>query len=330
MDYSEENIEIKYAQKAHNSLLKYRSPCTPPILKKPERQIIHNLKDVDFDFTKKGFPPGYPGISDKEEKLRERWRKCPDHFLLWESINSGIIPTAWQEKWDYNRGISHTTAMREAKDIGYEIPDRITEGYAPPSHSESEALQAAYMIISGNFCSWSSYGDFCFENQNAHLERYRAFRQSLCQLSCQFIVPRDESKEFPYVLDQLWIHSPSPNNYRFIVLEIDGEQHFQKEKKNADKRRDELLEDMGYEVYRIAGWWCRIDPYRAILEFLDASNMFLEGHKFLLGGNLTNIEDYICDHCDRPMVRWDEDWISRIDDQLTKVHLCCLRQLLRL
>jgi Protein of unknown function (DUF559) len=193
------------------------------------------------------------------------------------------------------------------------------------SHSERDAFHAAFSLATGYFDPYWS--------RTLDREALASFRASLCQLTGQFIVPDPlEEWKSPYLVDQLWITVSPDRKVRLIVLEIDGEVHLDPEQQKRDKQRDVVLAAMGYEVYHAAGWWCRIDPYRVVCEFLSASGLFPNAHNYLIGSHFRTIAEYVCDWCNEPLCRWDDTWIQEVwigdadyqyRDSPFVVHRCC-------
>jgi hypothetical protein len=117
----------------------------------------------------------------------------------------------------------------------------------------------------------------------------------------------------------------SNNDIRLLGVEIDGETHLTEEGRLKDKERDLKLAALGYEIYHVAGWWCRIDPYRVICEFLKASRLCSSSVEYLIGKDLSSINDYKCVICGYQMVRADDDWLQYIDEGPYSgfAHRCC-------
>lgn len=169
--------------------------------------------------------------------------------------------------------------------------------------SEIQPFYAALLLIRGHELPWHS--------EHKH-ELWRELRSKICYLGVQFIVPHPELGKSitPYLLDQLWIIKNNDNEFRTVVLEIDGESHLDVQRKKQDTTRDRNLMSMGYEVYRVAGWWSRIDPFRVICEFLQASDILPNALDYLVGNQLPHIESYRCDLCGHEMCRDEDDWIQ--------------------
>ena len=114
---------------------------------------------------------------------------------------------------------------------------------------------------------------------------------------------------------------------RVICLEIDGEAHIRESWAEAEAR-DEDLAALGYEVYHVAGWWCRVDSYRVICEFLAESGIHSEAVGWLHGSSLKRIDDYVCARCEKPMNRWGDNWIQEafVHGARVPVHRGCIRE----
>jgi hypothetical protein len=234
-----------------------------------------------------------------------KWFDFAHHNLLFDMMAKGILPVFWPEGSNPNEPRPVDQVLKKAKLYGYAVPEKFLQE-SSLSYSEIEAFHAASMMV-------RTHHRQSYWNNEICIEDIEIFRNCFCQLTGQFIVPDPfEKNKTPYVLDQLWIAYYPELGVRLIGLEIDGEVHLTEEAKIKTKKRDNMLSVMGYEVYHVAGWWCRIDPYRVICEFLSASGLLPYAHKYLLGANLNNIDDYYCSLCGGPMVRWDDDWIREL------------------
>lgn len=268
-----------------------------------------------------------PPADDRELELRYSWSSGGDHHLLMRMLEEGRVPLAWREANTPFSPMSISQAYQVAKSRGYSVPSRFLTDHAAVSFTEREAFQAAHSIVRGDPPSpyWSRALD-----QGAFEEAFRHFKASVCQLTGQFIVPDPlEDWKAPYLLDQLWIVLYPNRRIRLIALEIDGEGHLGSQNRERDKKRDVMLASRGYEVYRAAGWWCRIDPYRVICEFLSACNLLPNAQDYLVASHLRTIKDYRCDFCGNPLSRWDEDWIQEVEYQVQNLvlHRRCLEEM---
>jgi hypothetical protein len=325
--------EIEKAYKAHASVddsLK----SSPIILRKHPTQVLHSINNEykrgntinpdDLNALMRARARSHKYLADKipppdeiELSFRTQWLRGTHHDLLMSILKSGRVPLGWGEYWIPDSPPTTLNALSLAAHLGYSVPKDFLHTKST-SYSESEAFLAAYMLVSDNFrlsipdkfSDWSSY---------------------VCQLTGQFLVPDPVLKDkIPYILDQLWIVANTNNQVRLIGLEIDGEIHLNEEKKKQDEKRDLMLAAMGYETYHVAGWWCRIDPYRVICEFMSASGICPNADKYLNTHNLQSISDYVCDICKKPMVRWDINWITKVEDDngnLLLAHHNCARDL---
>lgn len=336
--------EIERAKRAHASIPAHLKK-SPIVLRKPDTQTIHTISPnsvfggipenwdsediarVLFSWrilSGKQLAESTPLPDKTEMEYREKWFCGGDHDLLKEMMNAGRIPLAWRESWSPDRPRTLKDALTVAKSRGYSVPDKFFEQSEKISYSEAEAFYAAYTLVSGNFLGWRD--DSNLGSRWDVARRWKKSRSAVCQLTGQFIVPDPlDSHKTPYFLDQLWVYAISDNQIRLVGLEIDGEIHLDEQVSQRDHMRDVMLAAKGYEMYHVAGWWCRIDPYRVICEFLNASGIFPNAQKYILGHYFDSISDYVCELCHEPMVRWDEDWIEQIElyeEELT-VHRSC-------
>src|SRR5215211_6944538 len=244
-----------------------------------------------------------PPIDDRAVELRTDWYEGGDHHLLMRMLAEGRVPIAWLERSGPDNPKRKLWAYEIAKERGYSVPDKFLTK-EEVTFTEREAFHAAHMIARGHFDPYWT--------DNLDREALSFFKAVLCQLTGQFVIPDPLEEEWkaPYLVDQLWIAVYPDRKTRLIVLEVDGEGHLKPEQRERDKKRDVMLAAMGYEVYRAAGWWCRVDPYRVICEFLSASRLFPNAHHFLVGSHFRTISEYVCDWCSAPLSRWDDNWIQ--------------------
>lgn len=200
---------------------------------------------------------------------------------------------------------SHTDALILAREMGYQINNEFVSERQKASFGEIQSFYAARSLIRGHELPWYP--------EHKH-ELWRELRSKICYLGVQFIVPKPnlDKSTTPYLLDQLWIIKNNDNEFRTVVLEIDGEWHLDIQRKKRDATRDRNLMSMGYEVYRAAEWWSRIDPFRVICEFLQVSDILPNALDYLVGNQLPDIESYRCDLCGHEMCRDEYDWIQEV------------------
>lgn len=284
------------------------------ILKKREDTGIKMLGEEVY----RPDPWGFPILLHTEEerefvlKAQEEWRQSPNHETLWQILKRGWCPDDFGD-FSVPDVTELDTARKHAQRRGHRIPSSFFGG-SPTSYGEEEAWFAAWMMVDGGYGGgyglwYSGIGDW--------LERDR-WRQRVMSLKNQFAVPNPRYPEgHPYLLDQLWVVIEPGPQVRLFAVEVDGEGHLTEEQQKKDRIRDAALESLGYEVYRVAGWWCRIDPYRVIAEVLEASGLFPNAHRYLSGGHLTTIDEYVCDICSQLIVRWDGDWLQAWRDRGT-------------
>jgi len=334
---TELNEQVERAAKAHRSVPDTLK-SSPIVLRRPNSKTLHTIeqplvgKDLsqleEFKFVShakfrspKVAENKMPHLDDIEWALRDEWYLGGDHYLLKKILEAGRVPAAWPEYWSPQNPPSQSHAYEIATKRGYNIPQQFLDN-KEPSHSETEAFNAAYSFISGDPSLFR--GRSWWDNDDLRL-----WRPWLCQLTGQFVVPDPlMPKKSPYVIDQLWITLATEKQVRLVALEVDGEIHLDKEHVERDARRDVMLSSMGYEMHHVAGWWCRIDPYRVIAEFLAASGICSSAKEHIQGSELNSIHDYYCGLCKQPMVRWDTNWIQeiRVDGKTLVAHKYCAEE----
>lgn len=324
--------EIEKAWIAHKSIAADLK-SSKIILSHTKEKILNTITTENFNRSSSKIDNiNFTLISDAEreefEELVNQWSLGGHHELLMEILEKKIIPKDWHEK----RHIGHPPTLKYAQERALGIGHRVPQKYIKEdrnSYSENEAYHAAQMIVRGDCRFLDSIN---FLNLRGFLKhRFR-------QLTGQFIIPDPtDPKKTPYFIDQLWIASePNPKNIndkatniRLICLEIDGEPHLTKESQKKQEYRDFKLNEMGYEVYHLAGWWCRIDPYKAICAFLSEAGLVPNiDNDFSF--SIFSISDYICNHCEKPMVRWDVDWIQVVENEFGKkefLHKLCANEI---
>lgn len=339
---SEREAYIEKARNCHKSI-RPELWNSKIVLSKPRTEILHRLEfpnigkssspqDTSVRFAlhkalsgKRGEKMMPPIPDDIELSFRDKWYAGGDHVLLMEMIDAGRLPLAWREYWTPDDPPQHQHALRIAKERGYQVPHKFLAQDSQQSYSEKESFHAAYTFVSGQPAGF-------WGNAFREVPEIRSWSKDLCQLTGQFIVPDPlEETKTPYFLDQLWILLLPDRRIRLIGLEIDGEIHLEPERSEKDRRRDVMLAAMGYEVYHVAGWWCRIDPYLVIAEFLRASGICNVAPDYVIGAK-NSIDEYVCDVCHEPMVRWDHSDIQRaeIGGEVLTGHRFCIRHKLEL
>ncbi len=236
------------------------------------------------------------GVNLKAEA--KEWYRLRHHDLMRSVVDKGFVPCHWDERQS-TPGISTPqslqSAYEEASRLGFNIPEKFLSQNDYSSYGESEAFYAAREIGSGRFT-------FPLKDQD-----YSALRH-VVQVSSSFLVPHWNPGFSPLVADQLWIVGGPGQTIRFLVLEIDGEHHLELGRQENDRKRDKHFQSLGYEVYRVAGWWARIDPFRVIGDFLDVA-LGIRSFQSAFMFAPDSIDDYRCFACREPMVRWDDNWI---------------------
>jgi hypothetical protein len=276
---------ITQAQRGHS----YVAPAfrsSPIILRKPDQHIYHQLGKKGRDNS---FDP---------ESAFEKWLYYRDHYGLDALLSHGFVPDIHSQLEEYSEAADHGETMKRAADMGYTVKREWLDS-RKASYGESEALVAARRLLTGCFD--------CFDK--AFWDTARTMPLRVNMLTGSFPIPKsNEPGTIAYIADQLWLTS-AEQGIRKVVLEIDGEQHLGPDRFTSDCSRDARMTELGYEVYRVAAWWARVDPYRVIAEFLDISGILPEASRYILGC-FDGIDEYRCAECGELMVRWDIDWIQ--------------------
>ncbi|MBD1838866.1 hypothetical protein [Coleofasciculus sp. FACHB-501] len=282
---------------------------SPIILRRPSRKIIHQVhRDSNLD---------------AESVMRS---EIGDHHTLMECLNINLhgLREKYARKADFLNDCdppSHTDAFKRAKLLGYKIPQSYLQE-EKVSYGEKEAYHAAWMMVSLNW--------YLSLLPSSFWEEWRESVYKINFFTSQFIVPQfsslDRYKYTPYILDQLWVVRESNSTVRLIGLEVDGEHHFKTdEQKEKDSQRDERLANMGYEMYHVAAWWCRVDPYRVISEVLEATDItpgILDNFYY---SDFKSIDDYRCDFCKNLIVRYNQEdlVVKKCGKDRLKFHQSC-------
>jgi hypothetical protein len=332
--------QIESSVKVHKSVKK-ELKSSPIILSTPNVEMLHSLHLPQEGSTRTRLSPERwinaslmralyssnkvaadltPPPDDRELELRAEWFEGGDHKLLMRMLSEGRVPYAWRERSGSANPTTTTQAYATARARDYSVPERFFTNRGV-SYSEREAFYAADMIARGHLLELypRMEGDSnrlitSLGEEPSYEDRLYSFRSTLCQLTGQFIVPDPlEEWKAPYLLDQLWIMLYPDRKVRLIGLEVDGEVHLKPENRAKDRERDVKLAARGYEIYHVAGWWCRIDPFRVICEFLSASKLLPDAHIRLATSRFRTIDDYICDFCRNPLSRWDEYGVQEVE-----------------
>lgn len=257
-----------------------------------------SLTHVSIDFLKSLCAPLAAGGLAQDA---DDWYYFRHHDLLMKLLQRGVTPNRWEEHSD-RAGIttpqSLTDALQRARDNGYQVPSAFIDAGSATSYGEKEAFYAA-----------REYGSNRITHAEVSSEDRDLIATSVQQVSSSFIIPNKHPHYSPFIADQLWIVRGPANTVRFLVLEIDGEHHNTEQNAQRDRARDLHFNSLGYEVYRVAGWWARIDPFRVVGEFLKCAlgtQSFSGAFEFAPD----SITAYRCDLCGEPMRRFDTDSIS--------------------
>lgn len=261
------------------------------------------------------------------EYVEQLYEDISNHDCLFKALRTGWnyidlnckkIPNT---KERYFQQLSRSHAFRTARDNGYLIPNSFFEKNQF-CYGQYEAYYALDEILQSNILG--VYSDSSnYHNIYSNAEWYKSVKL----ITSQFLIPSSVHRSsIPYIIDQLWVVSQNPNQVRLIGLEIAGEHHFLNGGQSKTLGKNNYLKELGYEMYQVASWWCRVDPYRVICEFLNASGIFPDATKYLIGSELNSIDEYVCGICAAPMVRWNWDWIQecKVGNSTVLAHKNCV------
>ncbi len=290
--------EVAYASHVFSRIRRRRQQLQI-VLSRPREHIYHSL--------------GHRNQTAVTEGEVDAWIECGDHDLLKKILASGKIPEGLIDGASYPP--THYRALRIAANRGYRVPPKYYQSEVS-NPNEDEAWYALQEMMRGSPNLWKRHA----------IGSHRKIFENVAQVRAQFIVPSLGGKtKPPYILDQLWIVRAGDNRVRLLCFEIDGEIHeFESWQKAED--RDEDLAALGYEVFHINGSWCRVDSYRAICEFLVESEIEKNAVNMIVGSELKRMDEYVCAECEKPMVRWEDNWIRETLDWKKRVlvHRHCL------
>lgn len=246
------------------------------------------------------------------EYVEQLYEDISDHDSLFKALRTGWgylnqdCKTIPNTKEKYFQQLNNSHAFHIAKKRGHLVPNHFFDK-KQFCYGQYEAYYAMHEIFQSNVLGvWSFKA-----NSHNFRHNYAEWYKSVKLITSQFIVPSSRNKNsVPYIFDQLWVVSQNINQVRLLGLEIVGEHQFLNRGQSKNLGKDKYLKELGYEMYQVASWWCRVDPYRVICEFLNISGIFPNATKYLIGSELNSIDEYVCGICAAPMVRWDWDWIQ--------------------
>jgi hypothetical protein len=225
------------------------------------------------------------------------WERNESFELLHKFLQAGDVPGNLTDDWLPTKPTSLKQALLKARERGFSFPDKFLES-RPTSYGKEEAWYASRQIALTQRCFWKESEDF---NSRSPI---------VSSISSSFLVPDpDYPDKIPFVVDQMWVIRESGARVRLLAIETDSEFHLSEEQHDKDRIRDEKLARQGFEVYRIADWWCRVDPWRVIGEVYGKAGIISDVDKHYPGSNWSSINDYFCANCSRPMIRFEDDWI---------------------
>lgn len=342
MDEGSYEFQIAEAKKVH-ARIPETLKNSPIILSKPDSKIYHKLKFRDQTEEEKEYQKGlkkwlddhtfyslaeldlheaavnfvhfqipYLEPNDKTEfqdlSLNHEWGGLPNFHTLKNCLDMGHTP--FDSFYDsINDPIPLHQAMLNAKTLGYFVPD----SFLIPKNVREDKKNAYYAA------RHLRQGQIRFFQEDTY--------PKISSLSTGFLVPDpDDDTKIPFVIDQLWVIRERNAQLRFLALEIDNEFDLKEENLAKSKLRDEKLARQGIEVYHAAGWWCMVDSWRVISEFLAIANVYPRGWEYFHEDDLISIKDYICQSCEKLMTRWDDYWIQEVTnnyDNKLIVHGAC-------
>jgi len=247
------------------------------------------------DFYKYGIP-----YLDAREKTVENiiygqsWAREGNFGLLKEFLEKGFVPS---DTFD-SSGVEpspHHLIMERARRDGYNIPDKFLE----PKGIRDDKRNALYAANDLQ----SSQIQFVEESRK---------HQRITSIKSGFLIPDpDDEWRVPIVLDQLWIVQEENAQLRFLGVEIVSSFDQTRHKDTQALVRAEKLARQGIELYRVSGAWCLIDSWRAMSEFMYEADIFPKARNLYGYPELKDIRDYVCSHCQQPMIRFDDYWIEK-------------------
>ncbi len=262
------------------------------------------------------------------EYVEQLYEDISDHDCLFKALRTGWgyidqdCKTVPNTKQRYFQQLNDSHAFRIAKNRGHLVPNCFFEK-KQFCYGQYEAYYAMQEIFQNNALGVLSSKPDSHKFRHSYPEWYKSVKL----ITSQFIVPSSCHKHsIPYVFDQLWVVSQNSNQVRLLGLEIAGEHHFLNGGQSKTLGKNNYLQKLGYEMYQVASWWCRVDPYRVICEFLNKSGIFPDATKYLIGSELNSIDEYVCGICSAPMVRWNWDWIQecKVGNSTVLAHKNCV------
>jgi len=285
---------------------------SPIILESPSQPVILKIPNLQKSYS---------------EYVEPLYEDIGDHDLLFKAIRTGwpsmnsCARKVPRQQIKYGQQWNHAYALNIAQQRGYIVADDLLKQQV--AYGEYEAYYAAREILYGKTAEiWSRKPNF-----KTFVQDYIHWHTRVKLLTSQFIVPSSQQRDaLPYVLDQLWLVAHDDHRVRLLSLEVDGEHHIFNKGRSKTLGRDSHLKKLGYETYRVASWWCRVDPYRVVCEFLKVSGIFPDAMNYLIGAELNSIDEYKCGICQAPMVRSSWNWIQKcqIGHSTVLAHSSCV------
>jgi hypothetical protein len=327
MSESEYEKQVSDARSEHNKAVAYYND-PQIVLSKPSEKIYNALQfraqtPEEIEFQNNGLEK-YKGVTtyhvgdspmisaareyydygipylDADEQMyarigfNRRWGADPDFALLKQFLTNGVIPS---DTFDFSGvdPLPYHMIMQRARDAGYDIPDK----YLEPKNVRDDKKNALYAANDLK----TRQGHFAEENRN---------KQMITSIRSGFLIPDpDESRKFPLILDQFWVVQEEYARLRFLAVEIVSSLDRTPAKNEQRLIRAEKLAQQGIESYAVSGTRCRIDAWRAMSELMYEADVFPNARYKFGYPEFKTISDYVCAHCEQPMIRFDDNWIEK-------------------
>ena len=195
------------------------------------------------------------------------------HEDLQQLLAAGTLP---QQASNLPRVIPLDVALSQAGTLGYASPSTVVK-HEPIDEAGQNAFRAAQEIS------------------------VRRVSPNVLYFTSPFVVPDPLSTlRTPYVFDQLWVSRDDvrSNSVRLLAFYLQRSKRMM----NMERRQDQGFAMMGYETFRAAAPWARVDPQRVLHEFLELAGIpAFDRFRRPYPGDTIN--DYRCAYCRGPMIR---------------------------
>jgi hypothetical protein len=195
------------------------------------------------------------------------------HEDLQQLLAAGTFP---QQVSSLPAVIPLDVALSKAESLGYVTPATVVT-YGPIDEAGQNAFRAAQEIS------------------------VRRVSPRVLYFTSPFVVPDPLSTiRTPHIFDQLWVSRDEvrPNGVRLLAFHLQRGERMM----SIERRQDRGFGMMGYETFRAAAWWARVDPQRVLHEFLELAGI-PTSDRFRRPYPGDTINDYRCADCRGPMIR---------------------------